>query len=77
METWPSGLRQQVANLSSHAKTWLREFESHRLRQNLMVRWQIVYASDCKPGLGRLNSYPDLQKYGSVAELVYCISLEN
>ncbi len=26
-----------------------------------MVRWQSVYAVDCKPTTGRLNSYPDLQ----------------
>ena len=26
-----------------------------------MVGWQSVYALDCKPGLGRLNSYSDLQ----------------
>lgn len=26
-----------------------------------MVRWQSVDATDCKPVLGRLNSYPDLQ----------------
>ena len=27
----------------------------------IMVRWQSAYAVDCKPTLGRLNSYPDLQ----------------
>ena len=26
-----------------------------------MARWQSVYALDCKPGRGRLNSYPGLQ----------------
>ena len=38
-----------------------------------MVRWQIVYALDCKPSLGRLNSYSDLQDkqvYALLAELV-------
>ena len=39
-----------------------------------MVRWQIVYASDCKPDLGRLNSYPDLQ--APVTELAYVSVLE-
>ncbi len=28
---------------------------------SFMVRWQSDYALDCKPGLGRFNSYPDLQ----------------
>ena len=28
---------------------------------SFMVGWQSVYALDCKPGTGRLNSYPDLQ----------------
>ena len=36
---WPSGLRQQVANLSCCANTQHREFESHRLRQ--VIKWAV------------------------------------
>ena len=35
-----------------------------------MVGWQSVYALDCKPGIGRLNSYPDLQVINRVNALV-------
>ncbi len=31
-----------------------------------MDGWQSVYALDCKPGLGRLNSYPVLQIYAGI-----------
>jgi hypothetical protein len=31
-----------------------------------MAGWQSVYALDCKPGLGRLNSYTSLQVLLSV-----------
>ena len=34
-----------------------------------MVRWQSDNALDCKPGLGRFNSYPDLHN-ALVAKLV-------
>ena len=40
-----------------------------------MVRWQSDNALDCKPGLGRFNSYPDLHN-AQMAELVDAPVLE-
>ncbi len=40
-----------------------------------MVRWQSDYALDCKPGLGRFNSYPDLQQCLG-GGMVYTLVLE-